>query len=166
MDTFLFLYIHKFMKKFLLFYLIICLLQACSGPQKPDNKQTSIPTYCDKDTLEVIELTTQYLEFLKNKEFDQALQMIHHVKGDSVFAITEREKQELQKQYKLFPVLSYKIEGYTFTDIYHNEITYSIEFFEKKSDKDIPNTMRFTLQPKRINAVWYLTTLNRSHMQR
>lgn len=154
------------MKKLSFIYftgLFFCLFVSCSHPKKSD---TQVPTYCSKDTLEVVELTTEYLELLKNKEFDQAMQMLCHIEGDSVFSLTEKEKTELQNQYKLFPVLSYKIEDYTFTDIYHNEIVYSIEFFEKGTDDKLPNTMRFTLQPKRINAVWYLTVLNRSHIAR
>lgn len=147
------------------FIILLSILYLSSCTNQPKS-ETKVPTYCDKDTLEVVELTTQYLNLIKEKKFDQAMQMLRHIEGDNVSELTENEKKELEKQYKLFPVLSYKIENYTFTDIYHNEITYSIEFFKKANDDKTPNTMRFTLQPKRINAVWYLTVLNRSHMSR
>lgn len=147
------------------YILLLCILYFSSCANQPESSP-NVPTYCDKDTLEVVELTNKYLKLLKEKDFDQAMQMLRHIEGDDVSELTENEKKELERQYKLFPVLSYQIEDYTFTDIHHNEITYSIEFFRKRTDDNMPNTMRFTLQPKRINAVWYLTVLSRSYMSR
>lgn len=139
-------------------------LFSCGGNNtKQGARETdTIPTFCAGDTADVISITTQYLEYLKNKEFDKAMDMLYHIEGDQTFGLTEKEKTEMQKQYKLFPVLSYQIIGYTFTDPYNTEINYTITFFEKSDDSNIPNTMAFSLKPQRINAVWCLSILNRS----
>lgn len=122
----------------------------------------TIPMFCAGDTADVIHITTQYLEYLKNKEFDKAMDMLYHIEGDQASSLTEEEKTEMQKQYQLFPVLSYQITGYTFADPYNTEINYTITFFEKSEDSNIPNTMAFSLKPQRINAIWCLSILNRS----
>lgn len=157
------------MKKCVIPYLLgimaVISLFSCAGNKSShDSKATAdtIPTFCAGDTADVIRITTQYLEHLKKKEFDEAMRMLYHIEGEHAYALTDQEKAELQKQYKLFPVLSYKINGYTFTDPYHTEINYTITFFERSGDNDIPNTMSFSLRPQRINAVWCLSLLNRS----
>lgn len=156
------------MKKCFIFYIgiliIVISLYSCGGNtsrQKSDANDT-IPTFCAGDTADVIRITTEYLEHLKNKEFDEAMRMLYHIEGDHAYALTDQEKVELQKQYQLFPVLSYQINGYTFTNPHHTEINYTITFFEKSEDSTIPNTMAFSLKPQRINAVWCLSILNRS----
>lgn len=139
-------------------------LFSCTGNRSGHSTKATdtIPTFCAGDTADVIRITTEYLEHLKNKEFDQAIQMLYHIEGEHAYALTDKEKSELQKQYELFPVLSYKINGYTFIDPYHTEINYTITMFEKETNNSIPNTMSFSLKPQRINAVWCLSILNRS----
>lgn len=144
--------------------MLVGLFSCIGNKSNSDAKATdTIPTFCAGDTADVIRITTEYLEHLKNKEFDEAIQMLYHIEGDHVYALNEQEKTELQKQYELFPVLAYKINGYTFTDPYHTEIKYTITLFEKNAgNSSMPNTMSFSLRPQRINAVWCLSVLNRS----
>ena len=74
------------MKRISLILLLgILYLSSCTNQPK---SETKVPTYCDKDTLEVVELTTQYLNLLKEKKFDQAMQMLRHIEGDNVSELT------------------------------------------------------------------------------
>lgn len=152
------------MRKNILFSLLVISLTfvfvSCSEQGK--QKSVDVPEFCAGDTADVLNLATKYLEHLKNKEFEQALAMVYHIEGDEVFQLTKSEKEALQKQYQLFPVLDYRIDSYTFTNAHNTEVRYTVTFFEKTSDSDLPNTMAFSLKPQRINAVWCLSILNRS----
>lgn len=149
-----------------IFVLIMLTAGLCSCVGNKSGRGSSvndtIPTFCAGDTADVIRITTQYLEHLKNKEFDEAMRMLYHIEGEHAYALTGQEKAELQRQYQLFPVLSYQINDYTFSGPYDTEINYTITFFEKGEDTSLPNTMSFSLKPQRINAVWCLSILNRS----
>lgn len=138
--------------------LLLYMLTACNHTkQKQDTKEI----FCKEDTTEVVMLATEYLEHLKNKEFNEAIQMIYHIEGDSVLKLTTNEQEDLMKQYEYFPVLSYKIESIFLSGIHSTEIMYNIKFFEKQEGDERPNTLKFRLNPKRINNAWYLGVLNR-----
>lgn len=147
----------------ILFVLCVAFASCQNDKSKQKSEQIEIaPTFCKEDTIEVARLATEYLEHLKNKEFDLALQMLNHMRNDSILALSEEEKRDLQQQYQTFPVLAYKIEGISLNDEYTTEVMYSVEFFKKEpGQEEVPNTMKFRLNPQKINDIWYLGVLNR-----
>ena len=151
--------------KYVGFLFLLCV--AITSCNNAGNKQAAqevevTPLFSEKDTAEVVRLTTEYLDHLQKKELDLALQMLNHMQNDSVKALSEKEQEDLRQQYRTFPVLSYKIEGITLNDERNTEVTYSVEFFKKQAgQEDYPNTMSFCLNPQKINGTWYLGVLNR-----
>lgn len=145
------------------FMILLCIVtSACKDTKsKQYMGENTVPAFCKKDTVEVIRLTTAYLEFLKNKEFDKAVRMLHHIQDDTVLALNDTERKQMEQLYQLFPVLSYQIDGYYFNGIYNTEVVYRIEFFEKEGGDERPNTLNFRLNPQKIKNVWYLSMLNR-----
>lgn len=141
--------------------LLSIVLVACNNSKSGQCSENANSTFCKQDTNEVIKLTTTYLEYLKNKDFDKAIQMIYHIQNDTVSVLTVEERKLLEQQYQLFPVLSYKIDGYYFNNTHDTEIAYRIEFFEKHDGDNRPNTLKFRLNPQRVKNVWYLSMLNR-----
>lgn len=141
--------------------LLSMIVVACNNANRDYRVENKNAIFCKQDTIEVIKLTTTYLEHLKNRDFDKAIQMIYHIQNDTVSALTEEERKALEQQYTLFPVLSYKIDGYYFTDTRNTEIAYSIVFFEKQDGDNKPNTLKFRLNPQRVKDAWYLSILNR-----
>lgn len=153
----------KHIMKYWGFMTLLCIVIAACKKTKGEQyvgKDTD-PIFCRKDTAEIVRLTTTYLEYLKNKEFDKAIQMLHHIQNDTVLALNETEREKMEQLYQLFPILSYEIDGYYFNGIHNTEVAYSIEFFEKKEGDKRPNTLNFRLNPQRIKDVWYLSILNR-----
>lgn len=145
------------------FMILLCIvITACKNTKSEQyiEKDTDL-TFCRKDTNEIVRLTITYLECLKNKEFDKAIQMLHNIQNDTVLALNDIEKEKMKQLYRLFPVLSYEIDGYYFNGTRNTEVAYSIEFFEKKEGDERPNTLNFRLNPQRIKDVWYLSMLNR-----
>lgn len=144
-------------------FIILCVIAiSCHHNRQESVKTETTPVFCKKDTVEVTRLTTEYLEHLKNKEFDQAIQMLHHVSNDSVMELSDTEKGKLRKQYQALPVLSYTITGMKMNDPNTTEVMYSIEIFEKiAGQENVPNTMNLRLNPQKVGDVWYLGVLNR-----
>lgn len=144
--------------------LILCIAVAScdNSKSKSEEKQADIPALSKQDTVDVVRLATEYLEHLKNKEFDIALQMLRCMRNDSVFELSEAERNDLKMQYQMFPVLSYKIDGIILKDVHSTEVIYSVEFFKKgPGQEEIPNTMSFRLSPQKIDDIWHLGVLNR-----
>ncbi len=149
--------------KYLGFMILLCIvITACKGTKSEQYIGKDMDsTFCRKDTVEIIRLTTAYLESLKNKEFDRAIRMLHHIQNDTVLALNDTEREQMELLYQRFPVLTYQIDGYHFNGIYDTEVVYSIEFFEKKAGDERHNTLNFRLNPQKIKNVWYLSMLNR-----
>lgn len=149
------------------FLFLLCLVMvACSnGKSKQGTKEVEDVSsiFCKEDTNTVVRLTTEYLDHLKKKEFEQALQMLHYAKSDSLSGISETERDDLTEQYSTFPVLSYEIKGVVFNpDLLNAEVMYTIEFFKLEPGQEgIPNTMNFRLNVQKMDDVWYLGVLNK-----
>jgi len=110
------------------------------------------------DSEAVRKLGDQYMEFLKNKKFEEAIGMLYYLKGnDSLFVLPENLANQQRLLYKRFPVLNYKFDNLIFNREADNQMTYSIEFFEKAEDDPRPNTTRIFLRPIRLENNWYLT---------
>lgn len=122
-----------------------------------------VPEFCKADTLQVLNLVDKYLLHLKNKEFDEAFQMLYHIRNDQVYNLTDSERNGIKQQYKLFPVYDYKIVNYEFNNIHDTRVTYTIRFTNDTLNSLIPTTIKMSLQPQRINAVWYLGVMNDSY---
>ena len=145
---------------------------ACSGGSSQEKeraekarKEHPEKVFTAKDSAEIIKLTTQYLDLVKEKKNDEAIAMLHNIVRDSIGAIAEEEAKELKETQKVFPVLEYKLNDIKFRNERYVEVTYEVEFFEKNPKEQMPNTYKLTFSPKRINGRWYLTLLNKSDMR-
>lgn len=135
----------------------------CSG--KGEKAKDTIPTFVKADTVEVLNMVEMYLEYVKNKEYDKAIEMLHDITNDSVAPLSAEMESKVREEQKVFPVLSYKRDTMTFINEHRVEVTYDVEFFERDTTTDIPNTVKMTFSPQRINATWYLSLLDRSYMK-
>lgn len=145
---------------------LLCMATSCQNTKsKQDNTSANMsPIFSKEDTIKVTRLATEYLEHLKKKEFDEAIQMLHNTQNDSILELSDQERKDMMQQHKTFPVLSYQIGSLIFNNIYDAEVRYCIEFFKKQEEQEeIPNTMNFRLNSRKIKDEWYLGVLNNNH---
>ncbi len=147
------------MMKNIIYVLFLSLLISCG--QSTHKVETTVERVTTQDSLEIAKLTREYLEHLKRQEFDAALSMLHEVKLDSAYALSEASSTKIRMQYQSFPVLSYHIDSYELKGVKNSEVQYSICFFEKEEGDTHSNTMRFHLNPRKVKGKWYLGLLNR-----
>jgi hypothetical protein len=153
------------MKKILIPTLVLflmCLCASCGHKQESQAVQKEIVEVPSaQDSADIRQLTVDYLEALKAKEYDQAVGMLHKVRHDSIFDLPQEDAQKLLSQSKLFPVLRYHIDDMKFDGLKDCEVYYTIQFFEKEADDPASNSMSFGLRPRKIGDEWYLTVLTR-----
>lgn len=110
------------------------------------------------DTTYVLDMVNEYMTHVQNKEYDEALSMLcEFYSEDSIFAISDEERERVTKLHKTFPVLKYTVTGMEFNAENDVTVTCAIEFFEKDPNDSIQNTIRLAFAPRRVNAEWMLT---------
>lgn len=139
----------------IIFSSIICLiLGSCS--QKTDRSSVSEPMFTSEDTTIVITKCEDWLNKVKEKDFDAAFASLDNLKNGDLSKLTLEEKEALKNQFTSFPVLSYKLVNMTWRNTYDVKLAYSFEFMEVEEGSGIPNTMTVTFAPERRNKIWYL----------
>ncbi len=119
----------------------------------------------EADTAAVVQLTEEYLDLVKDGQYDQAITMLHDILNDSVRELPQEREANIREQQRMFPVLSYERTDMQFFNPHKVRVTYSVEFFEKEPGSDLPNTVSLTFEPQRIHGEWYLELSDRSHLR-
>ncbi len=140
------------------------LFSGCASCGKHKAKDT-VPEFTKADTVEVLRLTEEYLEHVKNHEYDEAMAMLHDIMKNEVRDLTPKRDSAIRLQQKMFPVLNYELKEMKFINSKKVRVTYAIEFFEKDPQDKIPNTIRMTFAPQRVANKWYLELVERSHIR-
>lgn len=153
------------MKVIIISILFITILFSCTTTPSNDNSESVVPEFCKADTIEVIALVEKYFTHLKNNEYDEAFRMLYHIENDKVYNLTDKERNGVNRQYKLFPVLDYSIKSYEFNSIHDTKVNVNVRFSNDTINSQLPVTINVSVQPQRINAVWYLGILNESYMK-
>lgn len=135
-------------------------LAGCSGNENNTKVRAKGPnmTLVQRDTTEVYQLTKSFLELLKTKEIDKAVSMLYFLDADREVVPLPDSLVERQKSvFRMFPVLSYKIESIIFNTETDSQVKYTVEFFKKQPGDTRPNTTSFFIKPMRVNGQWFLT---------
>lgn len=152
-----------------LFILSMCFsFTFCKDSKKTDSSSgdqsidMSCPRFSEQDTTEVMRLTDEYLEHLKNRDYKAAIGMLHRIQNDSVYPLPKEDIKQMKMQFEAIPGIKVTLDGIKLDDEHESVITYSVELFEKSEGQEhIPNTMKFSLNPQKIDGVWYLCVLNK-----
>ena len=111
-----------------------------------------------KDSTEIKNLCTQYMDLLKEKKYDEAFDMLYCVDTlQNLQKIPETQRQTMRSMFNVFPVLNYHLYEMKFVSEFDTKVRYNIEFFEKAPDDNRPNTTAIYLRPIRQDDKWYLT---------
>lgn len=148
---------------------ILCLLisvltlsfSSCSEKKKSYTQQEM--EYRDgltkEDTTQMLKLADGCMELLKNKNIDGAIAMINEYNDSTneILPLSDKTKQSLQKRYKMFPVLSYEREYYSFMLEGANDVRYNVKFAEESDPERNGNPItKFMFNPVKKDGIWYL----------
>ena len=113
-------------KSFLYITFAICCITSCNNNhQKEQQKEQRVKSWGEaktefistltaSDTTNVKQMALKCMDLLKADSIDQALDMLYTVQENKLRKLTEEEKGQLSKRFKIFPVIDYKFESLTF----------------------------------------------------
>lgn len=141
--------------------IIVACLFSCKDKttvkEEPTETEIFKSSLTAEDTTQVLSLCNTCMETLKKGDIDKALSMMQMLNPDSTLSpLSEEKKIQLKKNFKIFPVLDYTIEYFTFNKSGLNDVKYQIEFMKKEPGDPIPNTIGFMFNPIKVNGKWNL----------
>jgi hypothetical protein len=158
---------NKFFRIFALAAITIPLcLCSCIGEKKDggnDKVNINVPTMTldSQDTIIVDQLSTEFIEHLKNNEYADAISMLYYLDPDSSIVPMPRNLAIRQEQiFRTFPVLDYRFESIRFRTETDCQVKFNITFSRNPEGKDY--TTSLYLQPVRRDGQWYLTVRDSS----
>lgn len=141
---------------------LACLLAftACGGKKSAESEAEEFRKELTKeDTTQMLALCDDCMKTLKAGRIDEALSRLYTYNDstETVTPISETKRAELKRTFRLFPVLGYEMDYYSFNSQGQNDVKYNIRFFEKTDSADTaPNTIGFMFNPVKVDGQWYL----------
>lgn len=97
------------------------------------------------------------MDKLKSGQIEEALGMLYMSgEGNALQPLSDEMKKNLKRRFTFFPVKSYVLEYFLFSDENTNDVKYAVKFTEgeKGNASDIT---AFMFNPVRKEGKWYLT---------
>ena len=152
------------MKKFTLFLMsvaVLMLVAACKS--KPKTREEAIEQFRSEltaeDTAAMLRICDDAMEQLKAKKIDVVLANLNEYDDSTkqISKLSDKMAKRLRRQFKLYPVLNYSRQYYSFMLEGCNDVKYAVQFAtaEQAGTEEAPITM-FMFNPVRIDGEWKL----------
>ena len=142
-----------------------CLMASCSGKKdkKDMTREEQIEEFrselTEADTTAMLKLADNAMELLKAKKIDQVVASLYEYNDSTqeVTPLSELMTKRCTRRFKMFPVLDYYREYYSFMLEGCNDVKYCVTFAtaEQAGTKDAPTTM-FMFNPVKVDGEWKL----------
>ena len=153
------------MKKFkfiLIGVAVLTLATACKN-KAPQTREEQIEEFRSmltaNDTTQMLQICDNAMELLKGKKIDEVIASLNEYDYSTkeLKPLTDVMKKRLQRQFKMFPVLDYKREYYSFMLEGCNDVKYLVTFVsaEQAGTETAPTTM-FMFNPVKVDGEWKL----------
>ena len=147
----------------LIVFSFLCLMSCEQKPKQQTPLADDEMALSKQDTLQVMNLVTDFMNALKDKRYADAVVMLHKVNPTSPYSQPElldnKEIEKTMAELKHFPIRNYEIKEYTFKIAYDNEVKCVIETEPASSDEK-SQTLKFRLKPVRYFGNWSLCLKN------
>lgn len=118
-----------------------------------------------EDTTQMLKISNDCMELLKAKKYNEvfASLYLYDEENKALVPLSDSDKKGLERKFKMFPVLDYKLEYYSFLLEGVNDVKYSIKFAEEEHPEiNGEAKTAFMLNPVKVDGTWYLTVKNGS----
>lgn len=159
-------------KSFLYITFAICCITSCNNNhQKEQQKEQRVKSWGEaktefistltaSDTTNVKQMALKCMDLLKADSIDQALDMLYTVQENKLRKLTEEEKGQLSKRFKIFPVIDYKFESLTFSTQGNSDVKFTSYFAKSENVQNSLKTIKLMFNPIKIENQWYLSMKN------
>ena len=146
----------------------ICVVIAISScKQKPQNPRDEFlrPAtieYTKQDTSNINSLVNQYAQFVKNKNFDAAAEMLYEVRNDSVIPLSAKKRQGFANAYSHMPIYASKVKSFVLRSDKNNQIDILVQIIKSGDIDKETGVTTISLNPVVKGGKWYLTLLDKN----
>ena len=155
------------MNKYSLFFLaigFICLVSSCSKKKKKNmSREEQIEIFrselTEADTTTMLKLADNAMEQLKAKKIDQVIASLYEYNDSTqeVKPLSKETAKRYTRRFKMFPVLDYYREYYSFMLEGCNDVKYCVTFATaEQAGTNEPATTMFMFNPVKIDGEWKL----------
>ncbi len=155
------------MNKYSLFFLaigFICLVSSCSNKNKKNlSREEQIEIFrselTEADTTTMLKLADNAMEQLKAKKIDQVIASLYEYNDSTqeVKPLSKETAKRYTRRFKMFPVLDYYREYYSFMLEGCNDVKYCVTFATaEQAGTNEPATTMFMFNPVKIDGEWKL----------
>lgn len=110
------------------------------------------------DTAEVMNQVQTFIDRLKDKNVEGAMDMLYYLNKDSIKHLPPELARRGRTLLNVVQGASrYDVENLTFHKEKDNKVRIVVTLFEKDDNDPAPNTMGMILKPVRRDGRWYLT---------
>lgn len=151
------------MKKFnyiLIVVAVLCLGTACSNKQK--SREERVEEFRSmlnaNDTTQMLQLCDNAMEQLKGKKIDEVIASLYEYNDstEELTELTDATKKRLQRRFKMFPVLAYNRQYFSFMLEGCNDVKYEVVFATpEQTGADSARTM-YMFNPVKVDGEWKL----------
>ena len=141
---------------------VLCLMSACSS-KKTKSRAEQVDEFRSEltaeDTTAMLKLADEAMEQLKAKKIDQVISSLYEYNDSTkeVSELSEQNAKRYARKFKMFPVLDYQREYFSFMLEGCNDVKYRVTFAtaEQAGTKE-PATTMFMFNPVKIDGEWKL----------
>lgn len=141
---------------------LLCLGTAFSCSNKKKTREEQVEEFRSmltaNDTTQMLQMADNAMELLKSKKIDEVIASLYEYNDstEELSQLTDDAKKRLTRRFKMFPVLSYNRQYYSFMLEGCNDVKYEVVFATpEQTGADSAKTM-FMFNPIRINGEWKL----------
>lgn len=133
-------------------------LSSCKKKTPLERMQEFRSELTKEDTTQMLKLADGCMTLLKAQKYDQALSMLYSYNDSTkeVAPLTAEEKQHYGRRFRVFPVLEYERDYYSFQLEGQNDVKYRITF-APGGDGEAPCRTALMFNPVKKDGQWYLT---------
>ena len=148
----------------LVFVLLIGMVSSCKKKKTVDEYREEYLTVPEMqlsqaDSTEVRAMVDNYLQCLRNNQFEDAVDMLYYQSGvNTIIPMPKELKASQLAMIKRFRGIKYELQSITYSKDYDNLACYLVTMFEKEKNDPRPNTAQFFIKPVRVEGKWYLTS--------
>jgi endo-1,4-beta-D-glucanase Y len=139
---------------------VLCLGTACSNKNK--SREERVEEFrgmlTANDTTQMLQICDNAMEQLKGKKIDEVIATLYEYNDstEELTPLTDQVKKRLARRFKMFPVLTYNRQYYSFMLEGCNDVKYEVVFATpEQTGADSAKTM-YMFNPVKVDGEWKL----------
>lgn len=145
---------------------VLCFASCGNKQKKEQTREDMIEEFRAEltleDTTQMLTLCDNLMEQLKAKNYSEVLGSLYLYDDSTheVSALSENIQKRYERKFKMFPVLDYKRQYYSFMLEGCNDVKYEVTFATAEQTGDKPATTMFMFNPVKIDGEWKVCLKN------